>query len=211
MGGAIFAVLVFVVFGACVALTFSEGTWGNAIRLIVVVTAGLLATSLWEPMAKMLEGIWPGATYWYDFLSLWVVFSVSVILIRLLTDSFSKYSVRFISLADKIGSVVLAVLTAWVMVCFISFTLHTAPMGEKFLRGGFDADTSMCYGLAPDRQWMGFVNLVSRGSFSPWSGDTSGSWDSVRFRDRYKARRAALESHVKSNGPFFSVSSAPKR
>lgn len=211
MGGAIFAVLVFVLFGACVALTFSEGTWGNAIRLIVVVTAGLLATSFWEPMAEMLEGISAGPTYWYDFFSLWVIFSVSVVLIRLLTDSLSKYSVRFLSLADKIGSLIFSALTAWVMVCFISFTLHTAPMGEKFLRGGFDADTSMCYGLAPDRQWMGFVNLVSRGSLSPWSGDTSGGWDSVRFRDRYKARRVALESHVKSAGAFFSVSSAPKR
>ena len=49
-------VLMFVILVACVASLYTEGMWGNAIRLVNVVFAALLAVNFWEPLARFAEG-----------------------------------------------------------------------------------------------------------------------------------------------------------
>ena len=153
---AIFTALLFVIFIAVVASLYTEGMWGNAIRLIDVVTSALVATNYFEPLANWIEGM--GATfksysYALDFLSLWVLFAVSMIVLRGITDSVCKVKVRFLKIADQIGSVAFACLVAWVMVSFATFTMHTAPLSKNFLFGGFQSQSRMMLGLAPDRAW----------------------------------------------------------
>ena len=53
----IFTILLLVILIACAASLYTEGMWGNAIRLINVVTAGLIATNYFEPVADWLEEI----------------------------------------------------------------------------------------------------------------------------------------------------------
>ena len=85
-----------------------------------------------------------------------------------MTDQVSKVKVRFLKIADQIGSGVFALLIGWVMVCFTMMTLHTAPLAKTFLFGGFNSspDQSMFLGLAPDRKWLGFMQYESRGALS---------------------------------------------
>ena len=47
--------LLFVVLFATVAMLYAEGMWGNAIRLVNVITAALLATNFYEPLGNWLE------------------------------------------------------------------------------------------------------------------------------------------------------------
>ena len=47
----ILPLLMFVILFAIVAACFGEGMWSNAVRLVNVVTAGLLATNFFEPVA----------------------------------------------------------------------------------------------------------------------------------------------------------------
>ena len=196
----IFPALLFLIFVACVAFIFGEGMWGAALRWVNVVTAALLATNFWEPVARLLEGsIGDSFTYWWDFLSLWLLFAVSLLILRFLSRRLSQVKVRFLSLADRIGGGVFAVLVGMTMVGFTTFTLHTAPLAEKFMFGGFDPHGRV------NSQWASFVWRASKGSLSHLENNTFPE----DFREKYAARRAALEEVAKSK-KTFRVSSAPQ-
>ena len=42
-------IALLIVFISCLAVTYTEGLWSNAIRLVNVVIAALLATNFFEP------------------------------------------------------------------------------------------------------------------------------------------------------------------
>ncbi|HLA85081.1 MAG TPA: CvpA family protein [Thermoguttaceae bacterium] len=191
--------LLFVIFIAVVASLYTEGMWGNAIMLINVVTAGLIATNYFEPMAGWLEG-WndwfKSCTYLMDFLSLWLLFVVAMIVLRLFSDKICRVKVRFLSLANQIGSVVFACLVALVVLCFTTFTLHTAPLGKNFMYGAFKADQGVIWGWAPDQWWIYFSRMVSNQSYCRMKVnmfDRTG-----QFTKNYETRRIAIETHVES-------------
>lgn len=203
--------LVLIIIG-CVAFLYTEGIWSNAIRLINVVTAALLATNFWEPVARWLEGFGESFTYYWDLLALWGLFAVFMLVFRSITSGLSKQKVKFLQIADDVGGGVLAAVVAWVVVCFITFTLHTAPLARNFMFGGFTPDSRMLMGLGPDRQWLGFTRNVSRGVYCRYGNednrygseqDPSNSAQKLCvfdregwFISRYAARRSALEKNV---------------
>jgi len=197
--------LLFVIFFACVACLYTEGMWGNAIQLINVVTAALLTMNFFEPVADWVEGMAPTYRYLLDFLSMWFVFALSVTVLRVVTEQLSKVKVRFMKIADQIGSVVLACWVGWVMVCFTAATLHTAPLAKNFMFGGFQPEERMLKGLAPDRQWLGFTQQISLGAFkrSDTERDVNEryAFDSKsEFMPKYNARRSDLENLVTKTG-----------
>jgi uncharacterized membrane protein required for colicin V production len=221
--------LLLIVLALCVAFTLREGMWSNAIRLINLVTAGLIAMNFFEPVAKMLEEqVESSLTYFWDFVALWVIFCVSLLLLRLLTDyTISRVKVRFLNVADNWGSIVFGVLCGWFMVCFTTASLHTAPLARDFLYEGFKPGERMFFGLAPDWQWLGFVRYVSNGVYSRALSDEEvrdGSYgpsevavfdgaklaDEKRFINRYTRRREQLEALAVS-GSFRATGTPPKR
>jgi hypothetical protein len=222
----IFPVLLFLIFLGCVGFRYAEGMWGNAIQFVNVVTAALLAMNFWEPFARFLENsISRSLTYFWDFLALWILFIVFLLIFRMLTSFASRVKVRFLGIVDRIGGIFFAVLIAWVILCFTTVTLHTAPLARNFLFGGFDPDSKgMFIGLPVDRQWLSFTEHVSSGSFSRSIGEDqlkdygAGPEDKAvavfdrqhQFIPTYAARRAALDSQVKSQKSLRSTS-APKR
>jgi uncharacterized membrane protein required for colicin V production len=191
-------ILMLVIIFACMATLYSEGMWSNAVSLINVVTAALLATNFFEPLAGWLDGWKHSYTYVWDFLSLWTLFAVFYLIFRVLTDQISRVKVRFLSIADQIGGPVFALLIGWAMVCFTMTTLHTAPLAEHFLFGGFDYQQRMVLGLAPDRQWLNFVQNSSQGAFC-WS-EVKAFDAQNKFMEKYAARRAALEANNTKTG-----------
>ncbi len=223
----ILPLLLLLILAACVGFTFAEGLWSNAIRLINVVTAGLLAMNFFEPLARWIESLgdlFASFTYFLDFISLWGLFFVFMLVFRQLTSMVSRVKVRFMSIVDRIGSVVLSLVVGWVMVAFTLTTLHTAPLAEKFLFGAFDYQSTM-FLVGPDRQWIVFFTSLSRGSFSRTlaegqygeygasASDPVAEFDrGKKFMTNYALRRAALESAAESSGsPRVNAGSTPKR
>ncbi len=160
-----FTFLMIVIMFACLASLYTEGIWGNAIRLINVVTSALLATNFFEPVADWMEGMAPSYTYVVDFVALWGLFALFMIVFRLATDLLSRVKVRFLKIADQIGSIVLAFWIGWVMVCFTATSLHVAPLAHKPLWGSFQAENRMLFDTAPDRQWLAFTQKMSLGPY----------------------------------------------
>ncbi|MBN2474615.1 MAG: CvpA family protein [Pirellulales bacterium] len=201
-----FTVLMFVVLFACVACLYTEGIWGNALRLINVVTSALLAMNFYEPVADMLDGWGPSYTYFWDFLALWGVFGVCMVVFRLATDRLSRVKVRFLKIADQIGSAVLAIWIGWVMVCFTATTMHTAPLARNPLWGSFNPEQRMFFGLAPDRQWLAFTQKISRGSFARSASESQRKQEKYvfdpkgEFMLKYATRRAKAETSIETSG-----------
>lgn len=201
----LFPTLLVVLFLATVLCLLAEGMWSNAIRFINVVFAGLLATNFWEPTARFLENtVSKGGSYWWDFVALWVLFALFVTILQEITNRASRVNVRFLAIVNKSGGIVFACMVAAVLVAFTNFTLHTAPLAEKFCQGGFDSDKPVL--LAPDRQWGNFVAFVSAGSLSKFGNSTEFSMS--KFVSDYKARRAALEAQIAAD-KGFGASGAP--
>jgi hypothetical protein len=198
--------LMLAILFACMATLYTEGMWSNAVRLINVVTAALLATNYFEPVAAWLDDWQPSFTYFWDFLTLWGLFCIFSLILRSATDHVSKVQVRFLGLADRIGSSVFALWVGWVLVCFTMMSLHTAPLARNFLFEGFKAEDRMFFGLAPDRQWLGFMQKESLGTFSQpatpeelehgkYVFDPNGD-----FMPKYASRRSAVEGDLAKTG-----------
>ena len=205
--------LFLVIFVGSVAALYTEGMWGNAIRLINVITAGLLATNYWEPAARWLEGFnenFSTFTYLWDFLAFWGLFAGFMIVFRLLTDRISRVKVRFLKLADRIGSVFFAMWIGWVMICLTAMSLHMAPMGRDFFFGSFVPEQRARGILCPEIKWLGFVQKQSRGALCrtaseqdiknvpAWGEDKTRTFDPRgEFMPKYATRRARLEAYNK--------------
>lgn len=196
----LFTLLLIAILFICTAMLYKDGIWSNALRLINVILAALLATDLFEPLARWLDDMMPSYTLVWDFLSLWGLFAAFFTIFQLLTDQISQVKVRFLGIVDRIGSPVLALWIGWVMVCFTTMTLHTAPLARNFFFDGFVAEERMFLGFAPDRQWLGFMQKMSLGPYSRSAAAGEGEkyvFDSQSdFMLRYSARRQRLQENV---------------
>jgi type II secretory ATPase GspE/PulE/Tfp pilus assembly ATPase PilB-like protein len=192
-----FQLLLLVIILACVGSLYHEGMWGNALNMINVILAGLLAFSFFVPLTgwMLTWGDWFASIFFFlQFISLWLIFCVSLIVLRTGSNLISRVKVRFIMVADRAGSGVFALLVGWFMVCFTTAALHTAPLARNFMWGGFNPEKRMLFGLAPDRQWLGLVNMASQGAFSrghPFDPDN-------RFIVAQAAMRSAVEKAAES-------------
>ncbi|MFV2065391.1 MAG: CvpA family protein [Pirellulales bacterium] len=187
-------VLVIILF-VCVAMLVREGLWSNGLTLVNVLLAGLVATTQWESLANWLDEQMPSGTYLWDFVSLWMIFCLSFLITRVLTDLISRVRIRFKLPLDWAGGILLALLVGWVMVCFTSMTLHTAPLAEHFMAGQFydTPDDRIFLGMfAPDREWLGWVGSVSAGTFRV-EGNGEPFPTAEEFIARYAERRKEYE------------------
>jgi hypothetical protein len=196
--------LLLAVFFAAIAFLVNGGLWTNTLVLINVVTAALIATNYFEPLANWLESLDKSYTYFCDFLSLWLLFAAAMGCMRALTDVISKVKVKFKRPVDQVGGILMACWVGWMMVCFTTMTLHTAPLARNFMNGAFQPkpDSNMFFGLAPDRRWLGFMWSSSRSSFSrsaPKNDPQQFIFDPHRsFVFKYGQRRADFEKELES-------------
>lgn len=160
-------VFVLVILAVCVSMTLTEGLWGNTISLFNVIFAAIIASNYFEPVADYMTDWLPTLTYFWDFLSLWGLFMLSLLVIRITTDLISKTNVRFKLPVEQVGRIGFGFLIGWVTVCFFLFSLHTAPLKRNNFGGGFaKSPTSSNFFLSPDRLWLGFMQSRSEGALA---------------------------------------------
>jgi hypothetical protein len=196
MVGFLIPLALAVIFFAVVALIGGDGLWSNFILLVNVTLAGLLATNFFEPLASFGSGFWAGGGIIMDIFSLWFLFVLFLIIMRVASDLLSRHRVRFQKHLDVIGGFACAGLVAWVLVCFTTMTLHTAPLSRNFMGGGFTPEKPIFFGFSPDRLWLGFSQSMSEGTFN--RGNVFDPYGD--FMIRYATRR---EKYEKSEGMFL--------
>ena len=160
---ALLPLLMVVIIFVCMATLYSEGMWSNAIRLINAVTAALVATNYFEPLARWLDNKLSAGTYAWDFSALWILFAVVFGILRSATDAISRIRVRFPLLADQIGGGFFALDQLGRDLLHDDVAAHRSPLPQLPLwrvpAGAADAR------VRADRQWLGFMQKVSLGAF----------------------------------------------
>ena len=206
-GGMILSTLLVLIFAACLGFLYTEGLWSNAIRLVNVITAALLAMNFFEPASRWLYTQIPTFNSVLDFLSLWGLFALFMIVFREITDRVSRVNVRFLKIADQVGGGLLAAWIGWVVVCFTLTTFHAAPLGKNFLFGAFRPGENMFLGMAaPDLEWLGFTKRMSEGAFCrPATAEQVQQQEFVfdpkcEFVSKQSERRTKVEAYIGRTG-----------
>lgn len=189
------SLLLFVVFISVFASIMRQGLWSNTITLINVLTAGLVATNYYEPLADFLDKQEDSLTYIWDICAIWILFGLTMVFLRMATDYMSQVKVRFFVPVERVGGIVMAIWVSWVVVCFTTMTLHTAPLAKHFLGFQREPTSRMLFGLAPDHVWLAWVHKESNGALSrisqPAAFDAQGD-----FIIRHANRRAEYETNL---------------
>ena len=154
--------LIILMFLGVIASTWWMGIWNNCLTLVNTILAGLIASSFYEGLAEKLASMM-GYKDVIGFLAVWLLFVVSFILLRTLTDITSSRKLNFDPMVEIIGQTVLSIWIACVFLAFSLFTLHLSPLTPTdFQANATDASLS----IGPDRMWLAFVQSRSRGALS---------------------------------------------
>lgn len=186
-------IVSFILLGILVAVSFAlwrEGPWSGLIMLLNVLLAASFATAWYPVVVARLEPLLASYTYLLDFVALQGTFCVVLLVMREITDRLSRTRVRFRKPVELAAGPLVALLTAWVVVCFTAASLHTAPVPRAVIQPTPEA--RMFFGLAPDRRWLAWVRDASlRGPFARPEQAFDRNAD---FILRYALRRQALEA-----------------
>lgn len=185
--------LSLILLGIFVAASFAlwrEGPWSGLIMLLNVLLAASLATAWYPWVVARIEPRLASYTYLLDFVALQGLFCVLVLFFREVTDRLSRTRVRFRKPVELVAGPLVAVLTAWVIVCFMAASLHTAPVPRDMIQP--TPESRMFFGLAPDRRWLAWVRGSSRSG--PFARPQNPFDPDADFILRYADRRRALEA-----------------
>ena len=195
-------ILLLIVLLTCTGLVWMQGLWGAMITILNLIFSGLIATNYCFPLAATLERSFPRYGFFWDFLSLWLIFCLVFLVLWFVTGKISKYRVRFIAPVEMAGRSILAFAVGWLMVCFVLTSLHMAPLAEKPFFGSFQREVMShdFMGSAPDQLWISLVDNCSQGSLSPVSEREFGSPSDLI--QNYRIRRREFEQLYRDTGSF---------
>ena len=153
-----------IVFFASLAMMVREGIWSNSITTINIMMSGLVAFGTYAPLTIMVDEATSGSyTYLLDFLLIWAVFVVAMLVFRIVTDKISKVRLRLKHPFDAIGGPIMALLGAWVCTSFVIATLHTAPLAKDALGSKLvHDDPSRGAMTSPDLAFLHFVARTTK-------------------------------------------------
>jgi hypothetical protein len=167
-------IIVVLILGLTYALT-SEGLWGSALMFFNVVFGGLIAFNFYEPLARLLDrtGINWGFS---DTLCMLGLFCVSVLVLRMTTETIAPAMVRFPTPIYHLGRLIFGVGGALVTMAIIILAFHAAPVHKKIFTV-IQYDSKPPFGLGLDHQWLGFFQHTTGAVFARYG---SGQRDPYR-------------------------------
>lgn len=124
-------VLLGFLFFAAVAMCINEGLWNNTILLFCILISGLTASIVGVPLGAMIldkTGQADDNAWYYIFVGLWGVFSLTLLVLRIAVDKSSGIRVRFLPLVDKIVGPLMGLFVAVMLTSFAAFTLMNGPV-----------------------------------------------------------------------------------
>ena len=187
--------IVGIVYFATLAMMIREGIWSNTITLFNIVLSGLIAFGFYAPLTILVDEWLDGEfTYVLDFLMIWAVFVVAMIVTRLLSDRLSRTRLRLKHPLDAIGGPVVALIGAFVMSSFVAATLYTAPLAKDTMGGKLaiePADVGQASALtAPEMYWLRRVEQLGK---TDGYGGGPNRFDAPGFVKIYVGHREALQ------------------
>jgi hypothetical protein len=160
--------LILIVIGLVTWCVAAEGAVGAGTIFFSIVLSGLVAMNFFEPLADALDDIaFIGARA--DMIALLVLFGVLLTLARVAAEKISPIFIPLQGLAYDISRWGFGLLSGYATAAILLTTLHTSTLPREFL--GFRAERNNLFNaVAPDRQWLGFVQYVTEKPFARQQG-----------------------------------------
>ena len=187
------AFLTIVVTGITGFVFFREGLLTAFAMFCNVFLAGLVAFCFWEPIADLLDPLLSNnALHGYeDFFVLFLLFSLSLLLFRWVTNSLAPHTTEFFPGLQEGGGVIFGLATGYLLAGFLVCLVQTLPWHQEFL--GFESEfnpnqtgAGLRRVLPPDRVWLG---LMGRASIITFSTSGKGFDNHGSFEMRYARYR----------------------
>lgn len=157
-------ILCLAVIGIVVWLISAEGAHGAAQIFLCVLLSALFAMNYFEPLANFLDGLLPTYKHYMDVVALVGLFGLAVFGLRTGVEYVTPTYIALPNMFDMVGKWAFAAMTGYLTMAFLLTALHTTPLPREFL--GFKAEQPNFFGIAPDRQWLGFVQYVTEKGYS---------------------------------------------
>ncbi|MFO0960114.1 MAG: CvpA family protein [Isosphaeraceae bacterium] len=160
-------VLLVLTLGMTYAL-LSEGLWGAALMFFNVLFAGLITFNFYEPLAAVIA---ENATFMADYadmVCILAIFGITLLALRLTTDSIAPGMVRFPSALYWLGGLLFGLAASAMTMGILLLALHAAPVHKKMF-GKIDYRSSPPFGLGLDHKWLAFFQQSSGVPFARYS------------------------------------------
>jgi hypothetical protein len=172
MSGQLWLVILLGSAAVIVAANWWQGLWSNMVTLVNMFLAALVATSFYRNVANAMLNVDESWKLIADFVSIWLLFAVVFIFFRSITETLSKYRLRFDSVTELVGRSILSLAIGALYFTFTSYTLVIAPLPLEHAQA-FDNKN-----IYPESAWASAIDYMSRNSLaasptSAWFGDIS--------------------------------------
>jgi uncharacterized membrane protein required for colicin V production len=156
-------IICFLILGLTYALT-SEGLWGAALMFFNVLFSAMIAFNFYEAVANLIDST--GIPWGFsDTLSMLGLFCISVLLLRMTTETIAPAMVRFPTPVYHLGRFVFGIGGALVTIAIVILAFHTAPVHKKIFTT-VKYDTKPPFNLGLDHHWLGFFQYETGAVFT---------------------------------------------
>jgi len=186
------------------AMMVQQGLWSNTITLVHVIVSGLVAFAFYQPLTIYVDEMLSGEyTYLLDFVMIWALFVVTMVVCRAVAGAASKTRMRFKHPIDPVGGPLVGLVTAWVLAGIVLASLHTSPMpknafGGSLIYSASDVDSKSGL-LKPDLAWLRFVEAMTKADAF---GRSSGGFSAKAFVQIHADHREKFQN---ANAPWIRV------
>jgi hypothetical protein len=166
------AIIDLIIIGLILGLTWaltSEGLWGSALMFFNVLFGAMIAFNFYEPLARLIDST--GIPWGFsDTLCLMLLFSFSVGILRMTTETIAPAQVRFPMPIYHLGRLIFGLGGAVVTVSIFILAFHCAPIYKKIF-GVVTYDSKPPFGLGLDHKFLGFFQRETGAVFTNYSAN----------------------------------------
>lgn len=164
-------VFTLLIMGAVAYAYLGEGLITGSLMCFNILIAGLVAFNFFEPLADVIQGPTAGSNFadYADALSLLVLFSLTLGLLRLLTNTLQPMQIEVPALLQNIGGACFGLVAGYLVAGFLLCVFQTLPLHENFM--GFSPTYEAAKGgvrdvLPPDRVWLALMQYAGAHGFA---------------------------------------------
>jgi uncharacterized membrane protein required for colicin V production len=193
---------------------FVEGLFTAFLMFCNVIMACLVTFNFWEPVADELESVLRGSFLqgYEDALIMMILFSVTLALLRLLTNQIVDAQVDFPEVVQRGGGALFGLLTGYLVSGFLFVMMQTLPFDENFMSFNpiYEPSTEgMRRYLPPDRVVLAMMHRAGAEAFSN-RDDTYFSRNGGSFSLRYaRYRRYSERANRDKPLPYYNEFESP--
>lgn len=198
----------FFVFGVPLAVAaaiygtrWKEGLWGNLLSVFAVLFSSIIAVGWWESLTIFLCNKVNGMLFVADYLVLWLLFLISLLIIGEVTRALSRVKVKFAEPVEKTGNAAMLTLLLALLLGFYYFSLDMSPLGET-------ADATP---PSQDTIQLKVFRVLTGGNLSSFTEPKSFDENGEFRMNHFLRKQALMENRLSKEDSMFYEGSIPQR